>query len=68
MRISITMYSSDIYETRRNIECSACGKPIGQQRKLGGKFEFYEDHRKEDYVYCPYCAHKLNKDCLKENR
>ena len=68
MRIYMTSYSTDPYGTLRNIECSVCHRHIGQQRKLGGKFEFYEDRRKEEYVYCPYCAHKLNKDCLKENR
>lgn len=66
MRIGITVYSSDPYGTCRNIECSECGKPIGKQRKLGGKYAFYDDLWKDEYIYCPFCAHKFNKDILKE--
>ena len=67
MKISVTVYSTDIYGTLRNIACSACDKEIGQQRKLGGKF-VWNDLKMNDYIYCPFCSHKLNKDILKENK
>ena len=67
MKISVTIYSTDIYGTSRNIACSSCGKEIGRQRKLGGKF-IWDDLKKDDYIYCPFCGHKLNKDVLKENK
>ena len=67
MKISIIVYSTDIYGTSRNIACSACDKEIGQQRKLGGEF-VWDDLKKDDYIYCPFCSHNLNKEVLKENK
>ena len=67
MKISAICYSTDIYGTSRNIACSSCNKEIGQQRKLGGKFE-WNDLKMDYYIYCPFCGHKLNKDVLKENK
>ena len=67
MKISVTVYSTDIYGTSRNIACSSCGTEIGQQRKLSGKFT-WNDLKMDEYIYCPFCGHKLNKDVLKEDK
>lgn len=65
MRISVAVYSSDWYGTIRNIACSECKKEIGQQIKINGRYTF-RDAIKDDYIYCPFCGHKFNKDILKE--
>ena len=67
MKISVSVYNTDIFCTSRNIACLSCNKEIGKQIKLGGEF-FWDDLTKDDYIYCPFCSHKFNKDCLKENR
>lgn len=47
----------------REVYCSKCMRFIGKQVMYEIQEEYsFEDDKIKDYIYCPYCAHKFDKE------
>ena len=47
----------------REVYCSKCFRFISKQVMYEVQEEYsFEDDRVKNYIYCPYCAHKFDKE------
>ena len=47
----------------REVYCAECMKFIGKQVMYEDQDEYnFENDNIKNYIYCPYCAHKFNKE------
>lgn len=61
-------YNHSFDRSIRQVFCYECLGYIGTQVKYDLQDEYvFEDANVNNYIYCPYCAHKFNKERVISN-